>query len=896
MDSLKQDDQAQPQELIHQESRQSFSEVVAQRIIAQLEAGTAPWQKPWKAGDVSHCLPMNPTTGKRYKGINALHLACQGRNDPRWMTYRQASEAGAQVRKGEKGTPVQYWKFSEEREKLDEQGISSRETVPLERPRVFFATVFNAEQIDGLPPLSQQVPSRLSWEAIEQAEHILKTSGARIEHQAGNRAFYDLRADRITLPDKGQFELANRYYATALHELGHWSGHESRLNRDLIHPFGSEGYAREELRAEIASMILGDELGIGHDPGQHVAYVGAWIKALREDPLEIFRAASDAEKIRAHVMAFAVQQDQSLSAKASTPSIDVETVSVPSAVSNPQEVDMHASTVATSPKDTHQPLGRTYLSVPFSEKDEAKALGARWDRAEQSWYVPPGLEMSAFQKWTSEATEAKEGRSVGLTASEGQVLTGGGPVSAKEKESRVYLAVPYAEREVAKSAGAQWDRVVKSWYAGPNADLDRLQRWLPDQGSTQQLPAMTPREEFAEALKTLGCVVTAEHPIMDGKKHRIPVEGDKAGEQAGFYVVHLDGLPAGYIKNNRTGLDMKWKSKGYSLSEEEKARLSAEAANKANQRADDIAQAQASASERVVAQMAELVPIQDSTPYLRNKEIGIHQGAFTDREGQTTYLPVIDVEGKQWSMQYIKEDGTKRFAKDSRKEGCFHAVGGLEAVAAAPVLIVAEGYATAASIAEASGQATVAAFDSGNLLPVVKALHGKYPTKPVIIFGDDDRHLELTQGINPGRFKALAAASAVGGKAIFPIFAPLETNYPADLPPITPASYRAHLSAKEQLQKVFDGSIQIATEAKTLLESSLLTDRQLEALQRMKSYTDFNDLATISILGHQAVQRQVCAHLLRDKEVQAVKSVKIETIRVVATGNLSNKEHLVLKV
>ena len=137
-----------------------------------------------------------------------------------------------------------------------------------------------------------------------------QASGARISHSAGDRAFYRPSTDSITLPEKSQFESADRYYATALHELGHWTGHPSRLDRDLAHPFGSEGYAKEELRAEISSMIVGDELGIGHDPEQHAAYVGSWIKALQDDPLEIFRASSDAEKIHDYVLAFEQKQVQ----------------------------------------------------------------------------------------------------------------------------------------------------------------------------------------------------------------------------------------------------------------------------------------------------------------------------------------------------------------------------------------------------------------------------------------------------------------------------------------------------------------------------------------------------------------------------------------------------------
>ena len=123
------------------------------------------------------------------------------------------------------------------------------------------------------------------------------------------------------------------------------------------------------------------------------------------------------------------------------------------------------------------------------------------------------------------------------------------------------------------------------------------------------------------------------------------------------------------------------------------------------------------------------------------------------------------------------------------------------ALAAAPALVISEGYATAAQVAEAVGHATVAAFDSGNLEAVAKALHAKFPDKPVIIAGDDDRHLVMTHGNNPGREKAEAAAQAVGGKAIFPIFAPAENTYPRDLPAITPDSFKTHLRAEQRLAR-----------------------------------------------------------------------------------------------
>ncbi|MCL6482802.1 MAG: DUF1738 domain-containing protein, partial [Janthinobacterium lividum] len=300
----------------------SLIETIADKLIAQLKEGTAPWQKPWQPGEPGAFLPFNPTTGKRYKGINTLHLMSEGYADQRWMTYKQAASAGAQVRQGEKGTPIQYWKFSEEQGQTDAEGKlvlgsdgrQAKQAVRLERPQMFFSTVFNAAQIDGLAPLPPRAPA--AWVPAERAETILQASGAAIEHGGRDSAFYRPSTDTIHLPDKGQFATADNYYATALHELGHWTGHATRLDRDLVHPFGSEGYAREELRAEIASMLLGDELGIGHDPGQHAAYVGSWIRALQSDPLEIFRAASGAEKIQAYVLG--LEQVQTLAQAASS--------------------------------------------------------------------------------------------------------------------------------------------------------------------------------------------------------------------------------------------------------------------------------------------------------------------------------------------------------------------------------------------------------------------------------------------------------------------------------------------------------------------------------------------------------------------------------------------------
>ncbi|MEE9355659.1 MAG: zincin-like metallopeptidase domain-containing protein [Methylococcaceae bacterium] len=282
-----------------------YYQQIADKLIKQLEEGTASWQKPWKPGEIR--MPHNPVSGSKYRGSNALWLEMQGRGDPRWMTYKQAQSIGAQVVKGEKGTLIQYWKFTDQIPMRDKNGkvVTNADgskkmvTIRLDRPKVFSAVVFNAGQVNGITPLEVVEPE---WDRHERAETILNHSGVSIHHDQANGALYKLSTDSIHLPGREQFETADKYYATVLHELGHATGHPSRLDRGLSGAFGSETYAREELRAEIASLMIGDEVGIGHDPGQHAAYVKSWIKVLKEDPKEILRAARDAEAIMDHMV------------------------------------------------------------------------------------------------------------------------------------------------------------------------------------------------------------------------------------------------------------------------------------------------------------------------------------------------------------------------------------------------------------------------------------------------------------------------------------------------------------------------------------------------------------------------------------------------------------------
>lgn len=266
----------------------------ADMLIAEMAKGHSflPFLKP---GDPSLVggLPYNPTTGKAYRGGNMVMLWIaameSGFADSRWMTYRQAQALGAQVRKGAKSVPLRYVRFPGRDEEADESVASSTQ------PRAFHFHVFNAEQIDGLRAPAVKAPLAPASRNAK-CEALLRNSGAVIVHGSAS-PHYSPGSDRIGLPQVERFVSYEAYLATALHELAHWTGHASRLNRDLSGKYGSLSYAREELVAETASHIMGVELGIGHDPSQHAAYLAHWIAIAKEEPGYIYKAAAMAEKV-----------------------------------------------------------------------------------------------------------------------------------------------------------------------------------------------------------------------------------------------------------------------------------------------------------------------------------------------------------------------------------------------------------------------------------------------------------------------------------------------------------------------------------------------------------------------------------------------------------------------
>ena len=676
--------------------KKTYAERIAEETIKGLENGTAPWIKPWEPGQIPD-RPINALTGKPYRGFNSMWLSMhQGASaDPRWCTYKQAGELGAQVRAGSKGTTVQYV-VTEERHVIrdengqpvvDADGNRRYSTAQLDKPKVLNFTVFHASQIENLPPLPPR-EAKPEWERHQAAEKLLAASGAVIHHDQNNRAFYRPITDSIHLPPESQFKSRDGYYGTALHEVGHWTGHESRLDRDIRNPFGSEKYAREELRAELASYMLGADLGIGHDPGQHHAYIASWIDVLKKDPREIIRAAQDAEKIMDYVKGLEKGKEAAATVEAKE-----------------ERAESSQEMAASAPNPAAE---KTFLHVPFKEKEAAKALGAKWDRAEKKWYAPEGVDLAPLSKW---------------------------------------LEPP--EREPEQSPPVR--------------------------------QTLNPREEFAAKLRQGGLILDGE-PIFDGKIHRVTVEGGKDRAKDGAYSGYEnDGRPGGWWQNHKTGEQGKWLATNHIQSPASLAELKEQAKER-------LREEQERAQQRLYDKWMSAEPFQPH-PYLKNKGITNSVGTRGDRDGHL-YVPGYNLEtGRLQTMQAIGPMGEKRFEKGCPKQGAVfllpdrEAFGSVEERQAsrgwaaemfgdAEIILIAEGYATGASLYAATGLPVAVAFDAGNLKEAAMAIKKKLPEANIIICADNDH--SHASGHNVGVEKAKEAAAAVRGQCIVPAFNPEE--------------------------------------------------------------------------------------------------------------------------
>ena len=294
---------------------ESIREQITRRILTAMEAGVPPWRKGWEVSGTQ----INATSGKPYTGVNQIVLAMEAasmpQGDPRWLTLRQANSIGKRVRKGEHSTKIV--RMVEVAKNKPEADASSRTEVLCEeegqRLVLKVYDVFHASQIDGMEPMAPHANKVIEpGPAVDALSEGMRQTGLVILHGAQG-ASYLPRIDTIRMPDKAAFHSSMDYASTLLHEMSHATGHPKRLAR--LAPSGQftdQERAREELRAELASAMLGGELGLPMSQQQidsHAAYLSSWHDLLANDPNEIFRAAADAQRISDYLRQVALTPD-----------------------------------------------------------------------------------------------------------------------------------------------------------------------------------------------------------------------------------------------------------------------------------------------------------------------------------------------------------------------------------------------------------------------------------------------------------------------------------------------------------------------------------------------------------------------------------------------------------
>jgi len=308
---------------------------ITDRIVSELEQGARPWFKPWSGGNMAGkvALPLR-SNGEPYRGINVIALwmtaTAADYTSPYWFTFKQALEFGGNVRKGEKGSLVVFANSIIKTE-ANEKGEDETKTIPYLKGY----TVFNWHQCENLPerfaPKAEPVQTP-TMQRIERAEVFFAAAGATLRH-GGNKAYFSPSADFIQLPPFEAFRDAESYTATKAHEFIHWTGHETRLNRDIRNRFGTEDYAKEELVAELGSAFLCADLAIVPEVrADHAGYIASWLKALKDDKRLIFKAAALAQKAADHLHSYQPKAEATAKDSPARPGA-VSATSVPALVS-----------------------------------------------------------------------------------------------------------------------------------------------------------------------------------------------------------------------------------------------------------------------------------------------------------------------------------------------------------------------------------------------------------------------------------------------------------------------------------------------------------------------------------------------------------------------------------
>ena len=271
-------------------------DVFGKKVTDMVLSNSAPWVKPWGA-NCAKGLPVNALTGRPYRGCNVLFLLATPFKSRGWMTFKQVSSIGGKVLKGSRATDIFFFTTIE----VEKEDRDTGEIVKVDVPCLKNFKVFNLEQceIPADAPLKYRPENEDKTPiddnpVFDECEKLLNMA---VWYENDTKAYYIPSRDEIHLPNRRTFSSLSGFWGTAMHELSHWTGHESRLNRDMKHTFGTQKYAREELIAEVSSWLLAVTLGTPHEPQNSASYLASWVRDFKDKPRELYSAISQAQKV-----------------------------------------------------------------------------------------------------------------------------------------------------------------------------------------------------------------------------------------------------------------------------------------------------------------------------------------------------------------------------------------------------------------------------------------------------------------------------------------------------------------------------------------------------------------------------------------------------------------------
>lgn len=691
----------------------TFIGQVAQLFAERVLNGSALWQR-----DVRGVLPSMPLTRSGgqdvpLSGGNAMLLAQvmvdRGWSDPRFFTQENIAALGLEVQPGAKGTAIQFVRPSS----AGQQG-SAHEVVTFQ--------MFNANEVAGLGVWESK---RSDWPLETLGTRLLPKFEIDIVHDQVDSAFFDQADGKVHMPPPSAFPTIGAYVGVAIHELSHGSAKDT--DRVISGTAGTASFAREELRAEMASMQLSVALGLPHDISRHQGFVPEWKAILENDPGEFFRAARDAEKMAALVLwhVKSVEQEVAVEQEAAG-EIDPPVVGGDVVAAN--QVPAKESTQAETPAkkggagkaqylatlqrqfDNRQAI----LAVPFSQKEEAMAAGAKYYGIKKLWFAPADADMAKLKQWDSKSTAL----SSSLGPSRGEMIA-----SIQAEMAKISIVIN-----------------------------DRLTREM---------------EEADDGVWGYGKVEA------------------KTSNRSAAWVMYLKGkgddpTPCAIFINNKSGARSYWRYDGPALTPEQMARMRQEARIREETLQREIADKHEAVAKQAVAVWGEakIATSQADHGYLVKKGIAPHDSrlakgtdllkydAFKNNEGKTIirakdlYLlrALRDVEGKIWSLQAISEDGkVKTYMVGGRTKGLFDLVGA-ESLPLSGGFGMTEGFATGATLKETAGWPVANCFSAGNLEAVAQEFASRLSPDVTPVIGKDndqffiERTFEMLSdtGINGG--------------------------------------------------------------------------------------------------------------------------------------------------